>query len=275
MTPSTTNISVIQRKAFTLVEVMIAIGVFALGMVAVAALFPTAILMQQRMTQDVEAGFVANNAKAMMLADKFTYNKPSLPITETGDLDGLGGTNDVQAVPSSLLGSTGKWSPANRAYLGNFYADEFAPYYWVPLVQNATGDANDPDWRVFAFVIRPDARDRAAGSYDQTTTANDSDPDTIPKVKSYSISNVTVDFRNRRTTFNTNAPVGGGDYILTNTGIIYQVLSKEKGVASVYGLIPSGGNDLKEIWCSPRINDERPSPAIGVSIVVEAVNVLN
>lgn len=255
------------QRGFTLVEVLIAIGVFALGMVAVAAIFPTAMLIQQRTTHDVEAEFVTNNAKALLKADPFTYTYNAGTENQGGDLAGMAASNDVQALPSSLIGSSsGKWTAANRSYLADLYSDNRASYYWIPLVQNSTGLPEEPNWRVYAFIVRADERDAAEGNYNHTSTANDNDADAIPKVKSYSAS------RTGNRTISSSAPVGGGDFILTNNGYPYRVLKKEGNIITVNGIVPSGGNGVGAIWCSPRV-DGRPSPAIGISVIPDGVDV--
>lgn len=256
-------------RGFTLVEVLIAIGVFALGMVAVAAIFPTAMIIQQRTTHDVESEFVTANAKALLKADPFTYTYTPATGAQGGDLQGLANSDDVQALPATLVGTSGKWNALNRGYLADLYGANRASYYWVPLVQNTTGDPADPNWRVYAFIVRADERDAAANSYSGFSgAANSGDASSIPKVVSYSAT------RTGNRTLTSSAPVGGGDYILTSNGYPYRVLKKDGNTIEVNGIIPSSGNGLSAIWCSPRVNN-RPSPAVGISIIPDGVNSTN
>src|SRR5688572_8239180 len=64
---------VTRARAFTLMEVLIAIGIFAIGMVAVAAVFPTAIFLQKQTITDATSQQVARNAAAVLQATKMTY----------------------------------------------------------------------------------------------------------------------------------------------------------------------------------------------------------
>ena len=57
-------------QGFTLVEVLIAIGIFAIGMVAVAAIFPTALTVQRQSNAVVEGVLVADNAAAMIRGEQ-------------------------------------------------------------------------------------------------------------------------------------------------------------------------------------------------------------
>ncbi len=60
--------SVAVRRGFNLMEVILAMGVFALGMVSIASLFPTAISQQRETIYEVTARQVAVGAKAKFLA---------------------------------------------------------------------------------------------------------------------------------------------------------------------------------------------------------------
>ncbi len=53
---------------FSLMEVMVAMGIFTVGLVAVAAVFPTAITIQRETVRDLAGQRVTANAKAMVFA---------------------------------------------------------------------------------------------------------------------------------------------------------------------------------------------------------------
>jgi prepilin-type N-terminal cleavage/methylation domain-containing protein len=70
--------------AFTLVEVLIALGIFAIGMVAVASVFPSAAILQKQAVLDARAKQDTRSAEAMFVGkglkqSELTFGTPYLP----------------------------------------------------------------------------------------------------------------------------------------------------------------------------------------------------
>ena len=63
-----------RAAAFSLMEVLIALGIFAVGLVAVAALFPTAITIQSETVRDLAGQRIAVDAKTTIQALANSYN---------------------------------------------------------------------------------------------------------------------------------------------------------------------------------------------------------
>lgn len=59
------------RNAFTLIEVMIAAGIFAIGLVAIAAIFPTAIQLQKQTFEEIRGDEFSKTVKTMVLQRGF------------------------------------------------------------------------------------------------------------------------------------------------------------------------------------------------------------
>lgn len=57
-----------RSAAFSLMEVLVAMGIFTVGLVAVAAVFPTAITIQRDTVREVDGRRLGKNARAMILA---------------------------------------------------------------------------------------------------------------------------------------------------------------------------------------------------------------
>lgn len=68
-------------RAFSLMEVLIALGIFALGLVAVAAVFPTAIAIQSETVRDLAGQRAIINARSTIQALARSQPKP-LPLTD-------------------------------------------------------------------------------------------------------------------------------------------------------------------------------------------------
>jgi type II secretory pathway pseudopilin PulG len=88
---------------FSLLEVLVSLGIFTVGLVAVSAVFPTAITIQRETVRELDGRRVAQNAKTTLLAiarsnteeadddmpwSELSYNDPPLPSTAatTGSL---------------------------------------------------------------------------------------------------------------------------------------------------------------------------------------------
>ncbi len=71
------------RAGFTLAEVLISIGVFAIGMIAVASLFPVGALLQKETADDILAKQASTNARATIEAIGLTYLQGD-PDTDLG-----------------------------------------------------------------------------------------------------------------------------------------------------------------------------------------------
>ena len=67
MAPSTPH----QRHAFTLIEVLIAAGIFAIGLIAVAAIFPTAIQLQKQTFEEIRGDEFSKTVRALVLQRGF------------------------------------------------------------------------------------------------------------------------------------------------------------------------------------------------------------
>ncbi len=73
-----------RNAGFSLMEVLVALGIFTVGLVAVAAIFPTAITIQRDTVRQVDGERIGKNARAMVLAmarnDSASY--PDQPYAE-------------------------------------------------------------------------------------------------------------------------------------------------------------------------------------------------
>ncbi len=170
-------------------ETMIALGVFAIGFVAVASIFPVATALQKESVEDVLAQQVARNAAALIQGRKFRHD----------ELNGTSSPPHPRRIPPndlrvySLHGNRGgdtshkgqfdHWRLNDRSYFfvmrddvgfmknidiryapnqtqeittaGGFDPAEYnRSYYWVPLIRRTQIPTTPDDWQVFVFVLR-------------------------------------------------------------------------------------------------------------------------
>jgi hypothetical protein len=169
-------------------ETLLAMGVFAVGFVAVASIFPVATLMQKQTAEDVLSQQVGRNAAAMMRARKFIaadLNDPSHPryIPDDtrvhpllkNDTDPPGQHDFWRLNDRSYFlvaaDITGYYHPQHTAEIPktNPYPSEFGrSYYWVPLIRRTQRIPTSPDdWQVFVFVLRGGGSPHPDHGYDR------------------------------------------------------------------------------------------------------------
>lgn len=223
------------RVAFTLIEMLLAMFILALGLVSVASFFPVATHVQRSSIEDMLALQTARSASALLAArglDKTAVDSLS-PLDANHPHDVMPVLTDAQlntdwpvsirCYPSTLMIDVGG-DGTPTAEEDDFLLRDF---YWVPLVQRATvGD------RVYIFVLRRregEAFVKTQGNWACQTTENNN----VPSVKYASAS------RTDEQKINTSAEVDAGDSIVDNLGNVYQVVYKEGNTLTVSGEVPN------------------------------------
>lgn len=235
---------------FTLVEILISLGLFAIGMIAVASLFPVAALLQRQTAAEVIGEHAAQNAKAIVEAKSLSYTAPTSGLIGTGDLGpyhSLAGTTGTEAVPLSAIRATlltKKFTYSDRSYPSATPSVADRDLFWVPFVQNISGDPDNPNWVMRLFLLEPDGR----VTYPTGVGANPNDPAFIPKVVSVGCS-----VSNQNTFALTSATHGlqGGDKIMDNNGTDYTIASVNGSSVTVLGRILLSPSAPKVIWYAP------------------------
>ncbi|MFA9479516.1 prepilin-type N-terminal cleavage/methylation domain-containing protein [Phycisphaerales bacterium AB-hyl4] len=155
-----------RQAGFNLMEVLVAIGLFAIGFAAVAAIFPAGALLQRQTADDVQARHVEQNAYAIILGTpvsgedlEFYYDgPPSGYFTDPGNQEN---TTRAELVPFPIDTSADPslediWPRDLRSFPSSVN-DEFLTersFYWVPLIRDANGDQDNPRWELVVFVLR-------------------------------------------------------------------------------------------------------------------------
>jgi len=211
---------------FTLIEVLIAIGIFAIGLIAVASIFPVAILLQKQTVQEIEATHFGENARAIVAAKGFVSGSWSLIA------------NDGNGVVEKMEELTGDdpmddWSLADRSYNTLESTDE-RRVFWTPLCFDSD-PSSDNAWQVFVFVVRSE-RDMSYGTPGSNAAiANSLDPAYVPRVKRM---NVTINGLNRFDFTNDPRVLRPGERIVDAAGTIYTIHEADDSGVEVDGAIP-------------------------------------
>lgn len=251
------------RGGFTLVEVLIAFGIFAIGMIAVASLFPVAALLQKETFDDVVGKHAAESAKAIVLAKGLEFDQPPTP-SELSNYYSIAGANDSHAVPLFQVNTIleDRFTIWDRSYPSFNPTIESRDLFWVPFIQDVAGDANSPVWVMHLFILNRDSRatwNRADGR----TWASPNDGNTIPGVVGAAC---TIVAGSGDTKFNIpNHEIQAGDRILDNNGIAYLVKEIDGNEVTINGVILTSPADPSTVWYAPPgANGDGNSPTLAI-----------
>lgn len=162
------------RAGFTLMEVLVAIGIFALGFVAVAAIFPAAALMQRGTADDVESRHAERSARAIIEAMPLTdqWDDPDADLYFYHGGNSASTDSHVKPFPPDMLtGSDAIWSLDTRSYPAHTTDPANRQYYWVPLIRDTAGNAETPSWQIYVFVFNRQAGNYIRDNYDASDDA--------------------------------------------------------------------------------------------------------
>ncbi len=152
------------RRGFTLMEVLVAIGVFALGAVAVASIFPTAIFLQKQTIADVELRQFGYNVegtlqgKSVRFQDapggfKQRYDSRNAPAAAPADpIPQVEPLNISEYPPSLGENLLADYSLRDRTYPANLDILE-AKSVFVPLIYDSDDAPDAEAWVLYAFVL--------------------------------------------------------------------------------------------------------------------------
>ncbi len=194
-----------RHAGFTLAEVMVAMGVFALGFVAVASLLPSAAYMQLRTIEAVQGKNVGENAEQYLMGMNYSVS----------DLQAIASTNNQRVQEWPTTGNNAI-SLNDRTYPSHLSTVANRPYRWVPLIKR---ESNSPetkaDFTIYVFVLKDDNPDDGS----------------TPSIVSGTINSVDIEDGKRKvlslngTLLNDLWP---GDRILTANGNIYSIESIDR-----------------------------------------------
>jgi len=249
-----------RRAGFTLAETLVAMGVFVLGFIAVAALFPAAALLQKQTMDQVQTKQFKTSVKAIFGARKFLgddlLNKngtfvradpdTSRSVDESGQVHALV-ENPIKDMYGGITLRDRAW-PANAPILPNPLAGRpnepdvisAANFFYLPLVQDANPEPDVQQWQVFVMILR---RQGDAIYTAGTRAANQEDPNWVPVVNNRPATKSGV------TTINVtnNDEFTIGDKVLGNNGMVFTITKVDGDTLTVNSFIPDDP-PLNSIW---------------------------
>jgi prepilin-type N-terminal cleavage/methylation domain-containing protein len=260
-----------RRGGFTLMEVLISIGIFAVGMVAVASIFPVALTVQRNTIEAMHGVQAVRNAKALIAARKldaldpdFAQMYPATPVTE------------VQTLPPPIFD---KWSINDRGYPRSTSKAFACDFYWTPLVQDLDGvPGTTGDIRFFAFILKKDNSTTYLHNDATSEYADEgADADTaIPKVRRITAIRARLDvIEITQIGIEIDKVFRLGDQILDNNGntfIVREISIKNgRNLLRVKGLVVDSPNVLQHIWYGEPGSGGGQSPTVKIEMITDAV----
>ncbi|MCC7146643.1 MAG: prepilin-type N-terminal cleavage/methylation domain-containing protein [Phycisphaeraceae bacterium] len=154
------------RGGYTLLEVMMAMGIFVVGFVAVASLLPVAMTIQRESMDVVTIERVAQQATAMLQARPIS-NADLIKdhVTQGGVINEIGlhryPTFDP-STSSAITNGLSEWSVFDRSYPMDVKDPAKRDFYWVPMILRTKLNSLNPnsaprpeDWVVYVLILRP------------------------------------------------------------------------------------------------------------------------
>lgn len=252
-----------RRRAagFTLVEILISLGIFLIGMTAIVSLFPAAAILQRETTQEVLANMAAESGKAIIDANKLTYVPGATPTGDLGGYHGFAGTNKTDAVPlRTVMGAVGfdaLFPASDRSFptgLVNGANIDNCDLHWVPFIQDLSGDPASPNWIMRLFIVESDSR--ATYLQGNADDANLNDPTSFPKVRFVAVSSIGdgADTTVTGDTFNLAAAtdIEPSDIVMDSNGNDHVVIEVIGNNITVLNKIPLFPKTPTKLWYAPR-----------------------
>lgn len=294
------RITAARALGFTMLEVLLAMGIFAIGFAMVATIFPSAILLQKRTIEDVLGQQAVRNAEAKLTARKFVRASLRAEMdaehnTDSAPPDGFPDwrtdrriyrvPEDYLTLDSPLNAAIREWLLVDRSYPVKRGDAARRKFYWVPLVrdENQNGPDGNETFQVLVFVLKS----RQTDTYVRFGNANDwanywdgyvdlgpagldaSDIWTVPGVYRQSVvlgTNVNrIDFSNPDVDSD-GIPdlLKENDQFIDNNGTVYTVATADTAGVDIDGYVVNTPNPVTEIWFSPPGDLNQPSPTVAI-----------
>lgn len=262
-----------RAAGFSLVEILLSLGIFAIGMTAIVSLFPAAAILQRETTQEVISEMAAQSAASTINAKQLTYEWTG--TASTGEL--MNYYSSAGASGTDAVSIAGLFTAADRSYptgvidLTALTVDEAiadCDMHWVPFIQDISGDPTNPIWVARLFIVEADSRANYSGTLPTGTdaTANGADPATFPRVVSEGASATGAVF-----TTAAALDIEPGDVVMDNNGNSHVVVNVNNTAVEVLYTIAQVPNNVTTLWYAPKMGG---SSSPGMRVVTVEVDVV-
>lgn len=241
------------NRGFTLLECLLAMGIFLIGFMGIMGLFSSAVLLQKRTIDDVQSQAVSRNAAALITGVGIDDAALIAALPASADTDGL-----LYPLPSLSL--------SDRSYPSAIVISQ-RKFFWTAMVRDANTAAGQRLWVITLFVMRRGQGrqyDKAVGVW-----ANPTDPTWVPGVRRVDL---TLPVTATLTSYNfDNDPriVRQGDWVTDDLGTSSRVLRASDTGAEIKGLVIGG--TPSHIWIGYPSDTGGPSPLKRVTMVVGVI----
>lgn len=262
------------RRAFSLMELLIALAIFLVGMIAVASVIPAAARLQKATLNDALMQHARRSVEGIVSGAPISQADL---LTASAVLPPNVSPNDYRRV-HPILPVVPHWSSHDRSF-PSVETDLDARFlHWVPLARSRVVAPSDPDhWQLFVFLLRA----VPGAVYDKTgglTFANASGAGAgVPGVAAIAIdawSGSRFDFDNRHfaaTPSGEADQVRAGDRILDDNGVIYVVADADAGGATVRSAILAAPQPPTTLWYGRPPEAGVEGPTLDVLLLAGAV----
>lgn len=232
---------------FTLMELVFAMAIFAVGLTVAASFFPTATFLHRRAFETTVSEQVGKSGAAILMAE------PVPPPSSDGEVEAISDMSD--------------WPVTDRSYpqRGELAVND-RQFYWLPLRGRFDGEE-----RVFVFVCarQGDVENYAALEGAADAVVNSGDNSNVPRVARFAVSSGSYDATKGQSTLTMNNAedfVEPGDPLLLNTGAVIRVTRVDGNTISFAGRV-DGLGAVDAIWIGLTHERGRPGPGRHVEVV--------
>lgn len=221
-------------------ELMFAISILGIGLIAIASIFPVASLIQRETVNTLISQQVTDNVKITLRTRGIRITDLRQNGIDNNDLEVNRGGRTVPilaAFPPAMLGHAGNssnqnvyWSIADRSFPTVVEDPLQRPFSWVPMILK-----DNSTWKLYIFVLRNGndldfkrfgSRNDWANYEDGKTTIFGNTIYRVPGIKRFAITEIDVDTNNNNSTFTIPSSRGAiqiGSILVTDTGKILTV----------------------------------------------------
>ena len=265
-------------------------GIFSIGMLGAASLFPVAALLQKETRQEIIGEHAGSNAVAILAAKGVTEDELAAypDLQPNARIDAMDNRvlplldMDRNKQPDRPLGD--RFTLLDRSMpsyvLGNTPQEtlERRDLFWTPLIQDRDPAPGTTQWVLYLFIMERDDRVSQTNGYQQPVGRGDptkyfgvQDP-TVPAVAYQNVRVLVARPPDKDDIFQFDGDtnLSPGDMILDNNGTIYSVKLVQGSDVMVQGRILQSESPIikpTQVYYAPPGRGGTSSPAINILVI--------